>query len=205
MIRIRNQEIRVSVADLENAELDIARYTQRQAYGSAIRHMSMDAENHVQIIDTTKNILMQKEMHNLGNLCPFFDSHGMLRVQGRLSNTKFSYDNRHQIILPKRHHYTKLVTEKYHGDVGHAGPDITLGATRKKYWITAGINTVKHYIKNCVVCIKKHSRPAPQLMGEHPAARIATWQPAFTHTGVDYFGPFKTIAGARNKTKKHWG
>jgi hypothetical protein len=42
-------------------------------------------------------------------------------------------------------------------------------------------------------------------MGEHPVARIATWQPAFTHTGVDYFGPFKTIAGARNKTKKHWG
>ena len=97
------------------------------------------------------------------------------------------------------------MSEKYHGDVGHAGPDITLGATRKKYWITAGMNTVKHYLKDCVICIKKHSRADPQFMGEHPAARTATWQPAFTHTGIDYFGPFKTSIGLRGRTKKNWG
>jgi hypothetical protein len=205
MIQIRNEPMKVSVADLENAELDIARYVQRRAYGSAIRHMSMDAESYAQISDTTKNKLMKKELHSLGDLCPFFDSHGVLRVKGRLSNADFSYDRRHQIILPKRHHYTKLVTEKYHEDVGHAGPDITLGATRKKYWITAGINTVKHYIRACVICIKKHSKAVPQFMGDHPASRIATWQPAFSHTGIDYFGPFKTTTGIRNRTTKSWG
>ena len=99
----------------------------------------------------------------------------------------------------------KLVVEGYHAAVLHAGADITLGATRKKYWITAGRSTVVRYLKGCVNCIKGHSKPDPQFMGEHPAARTAMNQPAFTHTRIDYFGPFKTSTGIRGRTKKRWG
>jgi hypothetical protein len=205
MIKLRNDSVKLTVADMESAEIDLARYVQRRAYGAAFRRMSMDAESYSQVIDATKNRLMQKELHGLADLCPFFDSHGVLRVKGRLSKIDISYDRRHQIILPKRHHYTNLVVQKYHEDMGHAGPEMTLGATRKKYWIIAGINTVKYYLKSCVTCIKKHSRAIPQLMGEHPVSRAATWEPAFSHTGIDYFGPFRTTTGTRNKTTKRWG
>ena len=145
---------------------------------------------------------MQKKLHGLAYLCPFFDSHEVLRVKGRLSKIDKSYDHRHQMILPKRHHYMNLVVQNYHEDIGHAGPKMTLGATRKKYWIIAGINTVKYYLKSCVTCIKKHSRATPQIMGDHPVSRAATWKPAFSHTGIDYFGPFQTTTGTRNKTTK---
>ena len=93
----------------------------------------MDAESYDQIIDKTKNILMKQELRGLSDLCPFFDSHGVLPVKGRLSKINISYDRRHQIILPKRHHYTNLVIQKYHEDTGHSGPEMTLGTTRKKY------------------------------------------------------------------------
>ena len=42
-------------------------------------------------------------------------------------------------------------------------------------------------------------------MGQHPVSRAATWEPAFSHTGIDYFGPFQTTTGTRNKTTKRWG
>ena len=205
MIKLRNDSVKLTVADMESAEIDLARYVQRRTYGAAFRRMSMDAESYSQVIDATKNRLMQKELHGLADLCPFFDSHGVFRVKGRLSKIDISYDRRHQIILHKRHHYTNLVLQKYHEDVGHTGPEMTLGATRKKYWIIAGINTVKYYLKSYVTCIKKHSRAIPQLMGEHPVSRAATWEPAFSHTGIDYFGPFRTTTGTRNKTTKRWG
>ena len=43
------------------------------------------------------------------------------------------------------------------------------------------------------------------MLGEHPRARAATFEPAFSHTGIDYFRPFHTTTGTRNRTSKHWG
>ena len=106
--------------------------------------------------------MIKQELHGLSNLSPIFDSYGILRVKGRLSKINISYDRRHQIILPKRHHYTNLVIQKYHEEIGHSGPEATLGTTRKRYWIVSGINTVKYYLKTCVICIKKHTRATPQ-------------------------------------------
>ena len=110
----------------------------------------MDAESYDHITDRTKERLMKKEMHGLSNLCPFYDSHGVLRVTGRLPKIQINYDRRHQIILPKRHHFTNLVIQKYHEDTGHSGHETTLGASRKNYWIVSGITTVKNYLKTCV-------------------------------------------------------
>ena len=183
MINIRNDPVELTVADMENAEIDIGRYVQRYTYGAARCRISLDAESYDQINDNTKKTLMKQELRGLSDLCPFLDSHGVLRVKGRLSKIDFSYDRRHQIILPKRHHYTNLVVQNYHENIGHSGPEMTLGVTRKKYWTVSGINTIKH----CVPCIKKHSKVIPQLLGEHPTARAATFEPAFTHMGLDYF------------------
>ena len=80
MINVRNDYVELTVADVENAELDIARYVQRYTYGVAQRHMSMDAESYDQVVDKTKNTLMKQELRGLSNLCLFFDSHGVLHV-----------------------------------------------------------------------------------------------------------------------------
>ena len=92
MIEMRNESVELSVADVENAEIDVARYVQRSTYGVVQRRMSMDAESYDHVTDRTKNSLMKNEMRGLSNLCPFFDSHGVLRVKGRLSKIQISYD-----------------------------------------------------------------------------------------------------------------
>ena len=77
--------------------------------------------------------------------------------------------------------------------------------TRKRYWTVSGINTVKYYLKTCVICIKKHAHATPQFLGDHLAARVAAFEPAFTHTGIDYYGPFKVSTRTHGKTHKVWG
>ena len=42
-------------------------------------------------------------------------------------------------------------------------------------------------------------------MGDHPPTRVAVFEPAFTHTGIDYYGPFKVSTGTHSKTRKVWG
>ena len=44
----------------------------------------------------------------------------------------------------------------------------------------------------------------PQLLGDHPLARVAVWEPAFTHTSIDYYGPFLVTTGIRGWTRKVW-
>ena len=89
---MRNNSVELTVADLENAKLDIGRYVQCYTYGEAHRQMSMDVENYDQIADKTKNTLIKQELHDLSNLYPYFDSYGILRVKGRLSKININYD-----------------------------------------------------------------------------------------------------------------
>ena len=175
MIKLRNDSMKLNVADIENVELSIARYVQHSTYGGIYTKHSADAERYDQIINKLKNLQVKRELKSLSTLCPFFDSFGLLRVRGRLSKIDISYDRKHQIILPKRHHYTNLVVQQYHEEIGHSGPEATLRTTRKKYWIVSGINTVKFYLKTCVICIKKHARATPQFLGDHPPSRVTVF------------------------------
>ena len=41
-------------------------------------------------------------------------------------------------------------------------------------------------------------------MGELPQERLAAYEPAFTNTAIDYFGPF-VVAYGRGRTTKRYG
>ena len=60
------------------------------------------------------------------NLLPYLDQDGILRVGGRLHRSDLPFNAMHQMILPKRHHFTKLIIENVHQSNGHAGRDWTL-------------------------------------------------------------------------------
>ena len=47
---------------------------------------------------------------SLCKLNPVLDGEGILRVGGRLENAAISYDAKHQIIVPYRHHVTNLIS-----------------------------------------------------------------------------------------------
>ena len=57
MITLRSDSVKLTVADMENAEVDIACYVQRYTYDAAHHRMPMDAESYDQVNHATKNLL----------------------------------------------------------------------------------------------------------------------------------------------------
>ena len=58
----------------------------------------------------------------LWRLTPLLDSDGILRVGGRLGMSNLPYEAKHPVVLPKKHHISKLVVahiqEKGHHSLG---------------------------------------------------------------------------------------
>ncbi|GJQ70763.1 hypothetical protein Trydic_g23054, partial [Trypoxylus dichotomus] len=125
---------------------------------------------------------------NLLCLNPFMDNHGIMRVGGRLKHSNIPYDQKHQILLPAKHHFTKLIIQHEHIKQLHAGTQSTIAAVRMKYWPLSLKNSVKSVIRSCVTCIKAKPICTDYLMGDLPQHRLTPGK-AFENIGVDYFGP----------------
>jgi len=54
----------------------------------------------------------------LWRLSPILGSDGISRVGGRLEMSNLPYDAKHPVVLPKKHHISKLVVAHIH-DQGH--------------------------------------------------------------------------------------
>ncbi|XP_059047784.1 uncharacterized protein LOC131843186 [Achroia grisella] len=124
---------------------------------------------------------------SLGNLNPFMDTDGILRVGGRLNNSILSYTAKHPIILGSNSRLTELIIHQAHLATLHGGPKLTLSYIRNKYWIISGIRTVKRQLRKCVKCRRYNHHEQNQIMADLPQPRVTPSRP-FTHTGVDYTG-----------------
>lgn len=135
----------------------------------------------------------------------FLDDNKVLRVGGRLRNSKYlGFDMKHPILLPSKHHLTTLIIADIHDDTLHAGPQLMLNILRKNYWIPKTRQVIRKFIHRCVFCYRQRGQTMNQIMGELPENRITSARP-FIKSGVDYCGPFvlKTFRGRGNhKTYK---
>ena len=62
-----------------------------------------------------------KKSDKLGNLRPVLVG-GVLRVGGRLQKAVvLSWDEKHPMVLPKRHHVNQLIVRHYHEPAAHSG------------------------------------------------------------------------------------
>lgn len=126
--------------------------------------------------------------NRLISLSPFIDSDNLIRVGGRLNNSNYSYDVMHPILLCSKHYVTKILFEKEHKALFHAGPQLLLAHIRLTYWPLAGRNLAKHVVRNCVRCSRFKAQPVQVVMGNLPTDRTHLEYP-FLNTGVDYAGP----------------
>ncbi|XP_043263201.1 uncharacterized protein LOC122403641 [Colletes gigas] len=124
----------------------------------------------------------------LRSLNPFLDETGLIRVGGRLKEAQLPFNQRHPVILPSKHHLTKLLVAHEHLRLLHAGCQATLSSLRRRYWPLSGKILIKNTIRNCVRCFRTKPVTQEYLMGNLPAVRIIPTRP-FSVCGVDYAGP----------------
>lgn len=120
-------------------------------------------------------------------LNPYLDDRNVLRVGGRLQNSKLTDKAKHPIILPRNSTLTELLTSQAHQQTLHGGPSLTLTYLRQRYWVLGGNRTVKKYLRNCVKCTRFNHHNPHQIMADLPQPRVTPSRP-FTHTGVDFTG-----------------
>ncbi|XP_076660916.1 uncharacterized protein LOC143364466, partial [Halictus rubicundus] len=136
----------------------------------------------------------------LQQLNPFIDKDGILRVGGRLKNSRIPFAQKHPIVLPKAR-ITALIIEHEHRIQLHAGTQATLYAIRRRYWPIDGRSQVGKTIRNCVRCYRVQPPPTQYVMGDLPEARVTDSRP-FANVGVDYCGPF-FIKERRYRSRTH--
>lgn len=176
-------------------------------------------ELHSTLINIVK--LIQKEcfhdeMHQLStnqslpksskllSLTPFLDENGILRVGGRLDNSTLPYNEKHPIILPHKHHFTTLVLRDAHQKTLHGGNQSTHAYVLRRYWIIDAKTAIRRIIHNCTICCRYKAETSKQLMGKLPSPRVIPSKP-FTHTGMDYAGPFNLRVSPGRGMKSYKG
>ncbi|XP_018359963.1 PREDICTED: uncharacterized protein LOC108759145 [Trachymyrmex cornetzi] len=176
-----------TVQDRECALQALCRYVQHQYFDSEIQELIR-----VGVISKTSKIL---------SLNPFLDRNGLLRVGGRLRNSDISYEAKHPILLPKDHMITKLIIRDEHIKNLHAGIQLTLYAVRSKFWPISAKVTTRDVIKNCIICFKLKPTISQSVMSDLPSTRVTPSHP-FTHTGLDFGGPFIIREHKRRNARK---
>lgn len=139
-----------------------------------------------------------EELNNnrLQSLVPFIDNESILRVSGRLQNSSENYNIRHPILLPSTSHLVKLIVDKEHRHLIHAGPQQLIASLQRTYWIPGLRHIVQQVIFKCNPCYRWKIKASHQLMGSLPINRV-TPSSVFHICGVDYAGPFLIRHGSR--------
>ena len=145
---------------------------------------------------------VSKQSH-LKPLTPIVDELGVLRVGGRLNRAELPYDAAHPMILPKKHHITRLVVADVHHHCRHAGVNHVLAQIRNRYWVIDGRQEVKNWDQECKSCERRRAKPAAQIMAPLPTSRLGMPMRAFAKCCVDYAGPFVTKITRRVSAKRY--
>ena len=126
---------------------------------------------------------MSADDPNLKRLMPYKSPEGIICVRGRLNQADLPYEQKHQTLLPAKHHATTLIIRHHHALAGHAGVERILSDIRARFWIIKGRGPVKRVLSRCIPCKKLRARPETQLMADLPMDRI-TAAPPFDKVGI---------------------
>lgn len=183
------QEYGLTSCELNSAEKYLCLQAQKEAFSAELK-----------FIKEGKPI---PKNSNLINLMPYIDDDGLLRVYGRIDAASYlPYSSRRPIILPRDHHFTKLLIMYHHCQMKHQNHEATVCEVRKRYWIPQIRSLLKKIVSNCPHCKIKNAYPRVPIMGPLPFDRLEPNVEPFKYTGLDYFGPINVSIGRR--TEKRW-
>lgn len=161
--------------EIRSASLCLVKLAQRESFSDEINALAKGGS-----VNSKSKIV---------NLNPFLDEGNIIRVGGRLSNSNFHYEKKHPVLLSSNHYFTKLLFDREHKRLLHAGPQHLLSSIRDQFWPLAGRNLARKIVRDCIPCFKAKPRLTAPIMGNLPDKRVNPAPPFYT-TGVDYAGPF---------------
>ena len=106
------------------------------------------------------------------------------------------------MIVPPNHSVTQLLIASYQQKLAHANQGHILAQLREKFWIPKGRFLVRKAVRSFLKCKKQRAR-MEQMMADLPTFHTTAFEPCFTHTGVDLFGPLNAKRG--RVVVKRWG
>ena len=112
----------------------------------------------------------------------------MLRAGGRLQNSEFLEETKHEVILPHCHPVVEKIVQATHAKTMHVGPETTLAILCEKIWLTQGRRDIKRVLRKCLVCRHQVITPCTQKMAPLPQERVQ-FTHAFSVIRVDFAGP----------------
>ncbi len=167
----------IKVSDLQEAETKILQLAQRESF-----------QEELQALQTPKAYV--KEDSVLSRLDCFLDGDGLIRVGGRLRQSRLHDITSCPVVIPKSGHITNLIVECFHKSVHHQGKGVTLNKIRSNgFWIVNANAVVAKFIFNCVTCRKHRGKLQSQKMSDLPQDRTEP-APPFSQCSVDFFGSF---------------
>ncbi|KAK0140410.1 hypothetical protein N1851_022619 [Merluccius polli] len=164
----------IAEEELQQAKAVIIRAVQREAYADDIRH-----------IEHGESVPKRSPLSKLN---PIIDTDTIVRVGGRLAKAPLTADETHPILIPNKHHVTRLIVRHFHSQVCHQGRHFSEGAVRAA-GIVGGKRAVSSVIFHCVTCRRLRGKRQEQIMSDLPEDRMCT-DPPFTCVGLDVFGPW---------------
>ena len=192
----------ISVEEMHSAEIEVLKYVQRQCF----REELVCLQGKESKVELKKSVLARrtgsvKKSSSIAKLDPELRD-GLLCVGGRLRHAPIEQEQRHPVILPKKHHVVDLIVRHYHLLSGHSGQEYVLSLIRKSYWIIKGRVAVRRVVNRCFSCRRRQAPFKTQKMADLPADRVTPNKAPFSFVGVDCFGPF-WVKRARSQVKRY--
>ena len=174
----------LTVQETHNAKLSLVKSVQAKMFANELECLRTNR----------KNVLVRQ-------LKLFVDDYGVLRCGGRFQNANLNYDQKFPMLLPTKHHLTKLIVLESHALMLHSGVNGTITHIRQTYWICKIRQVVRSILRACRRCLTIIGKPYPMPpIPPLPSCRIQE-TPPFTVTGVDFTGTlyYKTSESKLNK------
>ncbi|KIH65782.1 Pao retrotransposon peptidase [Ancylostoma duodenale] len=131
---------------------------------------------------------IQNKHFNVG-----YDNEGILKRFGRIQHADVLKDVASSMYIPRQSILGARIAEHIHRNMAHCGSNQLVCELRQRFWIPKDKALCKKTVRNCVTCKKFNSAlfSYPD-MGPLPKERF-TQAPPFSHTGIDYMGPTKSL------------